>query len=263
MNFPYAHARQQQQQATMRPALQQQQQNLNMQMQQAQGQQQTQASEQQGQSTAGQAEGAKDFASLYGNIWDNPKQQAQSSQQQATTQQQQQAAPQQQNLASSFDQRVAGFNFAQASLNQEQQAAMQQAFQAGDMNGFMQAFNPALNSMMQQVYRQAIMDSGTLAEAAVNRAVDQSKNWTTQAYATDKARNQMHTRLPWTADPALGPVAESVLQRVMGQGKSLDQAIEAVDAFFNHADGVRGNKRNSQGNSVDDESIDWVKNLMG
>ncbi len=99
-------------------------------------------------------------------------------------------------------------------------------------NGETGALETAFKQIATNSFSRAVMASNTLTtqkiEAAVEKAVKQSKG----AADTDFAVRQMDAQLKFTSAPSIAPVAKDALNRLMKQGKSIDDAIIGVKEFF-------------------------------
>lgn len=151
--------------------------------------------------------------------------------------------------------------------------ADKEKFAAGDFTDFV----ANVNQKIQQAHVKAISGSKTLMESMVNdavtKAVGESKNYV-EGRASLEA---LHTALPFTKNPAIGPVAQTVMQRFMDKGATREQALEGVkrwsktfvQAFDPNYQETNPNKNrngnfsgsvNNEGNNGD---ADWISVLSG
>ncbi len=135
----------------------------------------------------------------------------------------------------------------------------------------------ALKTVAAQTYRQAMVDMSKIIDkkvkAGVEAAVQQSQN----AVQGNMAVTQMNTALSFTKNPAIAPVASAVLSQLIKKGKSVDDAVDGVRAFFQNTSkisakelglqnpprGRPGNQPfNGTGDIDDDENeIDWLETM--
>lgn len=106
---------------------------------------------------------------------------------------------------------------------------MQQAFQQGDFRGLQEV----LAGMQRQMFGAALQVAKQLATVEAQKAqaaaVDSAKAY----MGGNDARRALNEALPYTRDPALGPVAESVMSRALETGANQETAIKMVAAYFN------------------------------
>lgn len=105
---------------------------------------------------------------------------------------------------------------------------IQEQFRNGDFSG--------LNGLIQNAVVQAVAGSAKAAQQLANKASqDAQAKATTDArnyYAGMSARQALNTALPFASDPALGPVAESVMARATATGVDNATAVKMTEAFF-------------------------------
>lgn len=92
-----------------------------------------------------------------------------------------------------------------------------------------------INQRIQTGYLKAMSNLSTVmdkkVEAAVRNAVQQSADM----YQGERLRDILHEELPFSKDPAIGPIAETVLSRFLRDKKmSKKDAVEATRNFFKH-----------------------------
>lgn len=122
--------------------------------------------------------------------------------------------------------------------------AQKEKMQAGDFTDFITAVNKKLvNSHVK-----ALSGAETMINAAVEKAVKNTKTEMQSSREGEQLRDRIHSELPFTKKASISPVAQSVAQRFIARGMSSDQAIEGVKAYFedmNNAmnnDGVNKNR---------------------
>ena len=136
----------------------------------------------------------------------------------------------------------------------------------------------ALKTVAAQTYRQAMVDMSKIIDqkvkAGVAAAVQQSNN----AVQGNMAVTQMNTALSFTKNPAIAPVAGAVLSQLIKKGKSVDDAVDGVRAFFQNTSkisakelGLQNPPRGRPGNQPfngtgelgddDENEIDWLETM--
>lgn len=145
---------------------------------------------------------------------------------------------------------------------------------AGDFTGFL----GNVNQKIQQAHVKAISGSKTLMESMVNDAVTKAVG-ASKDYVEGKASlDALHTALPFTKNPAIGPVAQTVMQRFINKGATREQALEGVKRWSKtfvqafdpnwqetspnkNRNGNFGGNVNNQGTG--DSDADWISVLSG
>lgn len=125
--------------------------------------------------------------------------------------------------------------------------------------------------LVQQAHTKALSGAQTLIRSEVAKAVKEAGETTRSYIAGKEMVEALHTALPFTKDPAIGPVAQSVMQKALDRGASKEQAVEVVKRwsakFVNLADPdrqVNGNRNGSfRGGSQQEGTGDWVSILSG
>ncbi len=136
----------------------------------------------------------------------------------------------------------------------------------------------ALKTVAAQTYRQAMVDMSKIIDqkvkAGVQAAVQQSNN----QVQGNMAVTQMNTALSFTKNPAIAPVAGAVLSQLIKKGKSVDDAVDGVRAFFQNTSkisakelGLQNPPRGRPGNQPfngtgdlgndDENEIDWLETM--
>jgi hypothetical protein len=85
-----------------------------------------------------------------------------------------------------------------------------------------------MHELSVNAYTKALSGSQTLIQEQVKKAVEEAtKN--SRSYVEGKdLLEALHTAVPATKHPAIGPVAQTVMQRLIDRGATKDQAIEGV-----------------------------------
>ena len=140
------------------------------------------------------------------------------------------------------------------------------------------SLNKAFGQVARSVYRQTMIDVNRVMdkkiEQGVAKAVEQSGNAVQGNMAVDK----MKGILGFTKDPTISPIASAVLAQLIKKGKSVDEAIVGVEAFFRTTANISAkelNRRNPpqsrpggktfQTNNIpevdDADDVDWMEML--
>lgn len=103
--------------------------------------------------------------------------------------------------------------------------------------------------LVQQAHVKAISSASALIDSKIAAALKQGENATKSLLAGKENMGALHSALPFTKDPAIGPVAQTVMQRFFDRGATQEQAIQGVKKFFEHtAQKVTGNEVNQNRN---------------
>lgn len=108
-----------------------------------------------------------------------------------------------------------------------------------------------LSGKIQQAHVKGLSSSQTMIEAAVTKAVEKAVGQSRADASGRENLNALHSALPFTKDPAIGPVAQTVMQKFLDRKMSTEDAIKGVKKFFDHTAGkVTGSEvnRNRSGN---------------
>ena len=137
----------------------------------------------------------------------------------------------------------------------------------------------AFAKVSENTYKAILPDVNRLMDSKVKAAVEAAVGQAGANYKGDQLTGAMHTALPFTKDPSMAPIASAVLAKFTEAGKTQDEAIESVRAFFAHAGKLSakavgiaatpntGQFRDSNNGAIDigDETpeTDWVALLSG
>lgn len=102
----------------------------------------------------------------------------------------------------------------------------------GIKEGNFEDLTSAFKTVAGNAYQNAIMDSTKIMDAKIEKAVSNAVSQAKGNYQADQATQQLHTALPFTKDAAIAPVATAVMTQLIGKGKSSEEAIMGVKAFF-------------------------------
>lgn len=105
---------------------------------------------------------------------------------------------------------------------------MMQAASSGDE----EVFGAQLARMMENSVRVSTVAAERLTRAQVQAAREQAVNEAQSGTRNELAREQLHKDLPFTAEPALAPVADTVLNGFIAQGQSVAEAIKSTGEYF-------------------------------
>lgn len=136
----------------------------------------------------------------------------------------------------------------------------------GDFSGVLSA----MATLAQQSHLKAIQSSDTLINAKVEAAFKKMEGNTRSLMSGDKALTMLNEKLPFTKDKAIGPVAQTVMQRFIDRNATPEQAIEGVRKWFEHtlkaADpnykkpntNLNGSFRGDPGQNASDAETNWM-----
>lgn len=137
--------------------------------------------------------------------------------------------------------------------------------------GKFENFNNKVLGLIQNAHVKALSGAQTLIKDSVAKAVKDAMDGTKGYIAGQENVKALHAALPFTKDAAIGPVAQTVMQKFLDRGLSTEDAIEGVKRwskkFVNLADPdrqVNGNRnsnyRGSGGNEGNNDA-DWISIL--
>lgn len=135
--------------------------------------------------------------------------------------------------------------------------------QAGNFDGVI----GRINQNIQTAHMAAVKSSNTLIDQKVARAVEEAVGKSKSFVAGQRSLEALHKALPYTADAAISPVAQTVMQRFIDRGATQEQAIEGVKKWSKRlADAVNppakvnpnlnGQYRGAQNENSGD--VDWL-----
>lgn len=232
--------------------------------QQGQNGQQTQGNQQQQRQQSSKNDGGFDDASL-DKLWEEVKKGGDGNPP-ANTQQTQQTPA----TTVSPEDQVAS-HLKQVGLDAFKLSDSQKAeLQAGNFSSIEQV----ISARTQQAYMQAMSGSKILIDQAVKDAVAKAQSGAMSQMQGSQLREKMHEELPFTKDDLIGPIAESIMQRLLTRGATPDQAIIGLKKSFerinkkqfgddfqmpnqNSADPYRGGDRDNG------QKPNWLSYLQG
>lgn len=125
-----------------------------------------------------------------------------------------------------------------------------------------------INDQVAQSHIQGLKSMNTVVEAKVAAAVEAAVGKSRAAFEGDKALTALQTAHPWTKDPVIGPIAQTIMQQFITKGATQEQAIVGVGKYFDRVDEKRnggkvnsnrnGNFRGPADNSETSGDVDWV-----
>lgn len=90
-----------------------------------------------------------------------------------------------------------------------------------------------INQRIQRAHTSALSNASKLIDARVSAAVDKAVEKSKSFYQGEQLRGVLHEKLPFTKDDVIGPIAETVMRRLMEKGADVTQAIAGTEKFFN------------------------------
>lgn len=115
----------------------------------------------------------------------------------------------------------------------------------GDHEGMQKLFQQGLAN----VYQAAMLDANRLVQASVEKAVEAAVSKSGENVNMTMAVKEMHSAMPWTSDPDVGPVAKAVLSRNLNKGLPLSQALENTRNYFKKVGGLVNGTQNGNNNN--------------
>jgi hypothetical protein len=199
------------------------------------------------------------------SIWETPNSAGNGTQQPTNqgTQQQPQQQPQEHNAF--LDAHIAQMNLTNG-LN----------FDAMAQGGDPEVIKTTFNSFAKNAYLGIMRDVNAVMEQRINDAVTKAVEKSTGTVQSWQAVERMQSALPFTSDPNIAPVANSVLQKFLGKGQPLELAIKNTGEYFRNmssrigggapegnsqrpgSNPNRGYVSNQQGNSPTKRDEDWM-----
>lgn len=219
-----------------------------------QQQQQTDTTMQQQQQASSEEISLESFADMWS---DNPKPaQQQQQQQQQVTQQQQQPAP-----ADAFAKHMESLNLS----NGVDLATIQTDMQEGKTESLQAAFQ----QVAQNTYRATMMDMNNVVNQRIEAAVQKAVSTSSQNHSGAQAIEALNKELPFTADPAVAPMAQKAFKQFISKGQDVKTAIESTKNYFAQtfkvAAGDLGIEETQETSQQQQQSTneEWIDNLFG
>lgn len=109
-----------------------------------------------------------------------------------------------------------------------------EGFKSGDP-AVIQASMDQLNARIQNGYLKAVSAANQLITKQVEKAVADAVGQSQKLIINDKARTALFEALPWAKDPAIAPVAETVMRKFMEKpGATIEQAAKLTAQYYRH-----------------------------
>lgn len=99
-------------------------------------------------------------------------------------------------------------------------------------NGSIESLNSAFGTLAKNVYTKALVNTNKIMDQKIAKAVEQAVEQSKTSFGSDFAMQQMNSQLPFTAKPAIAPMAKQVLEQLIKKGKSTEEAIKGVKDYF-------------------------------
>lgn len=109
-------------------------------------------------------------------------------------------------------------------------------------SGNTESFTAALKQVGESAYKASIKDSNKLVQAQVKKAVEDAVGEANGNFNSSMAIRDLNDQLPYTADPALAPVAKGVFTQFLKKNNTQAEAIKLTDDYFKHTVGLLGGK---------------------
>jgi hypothetical protein len=136
---------------------------------------------------------------------------------------------------------------------------------AGDLTGLISQ----LNDKIVRAHTKAITSSGQLMDEKITAAVDKALKETRNYVDTKDNLDALHEAIPYSRDGAIGPVMQTVMQRLLDRGANRAEAIKGTkmwaDHFFKKANpdfdpANVGNNNSGTGNTRNGQKVEtnWL-----
>ena len=179
--------------------------------------------------------------------------------------QQQQTAPTQTDPAKDVDTYLNSIGLGELKLSETEL----ESFKTGDG---VQAVIDNINKRIRDSHVKALSGASTLIEKKVKDAVELAVNSSKSFYQGEQLRGLLQDKLPWTKDPVIAPMAETVLRQLLTKGATYEQGIEGTKKYFERVQlamdpsyvAPNKNTQGSYGNNArkpDQGNTDWLKVL--
>lgn len=100
--------------------------------------------------------------------------------------------------------------------------------------GKVDSLNEALSAVAAKTYQQAMLNMNAIVDAKVQEAIQAATENASQLMSKQQQKQLLQTELPFAKDPAIGPIAETVFDRFLQKGKSVEEAIKGTAEYFSH-----------------------------
>lgn len=92
----------------------------------------------------------------------------------------------------------------------------------------------SINKRLQQGHVETLKAIKTMLDANIPKAVQDAVTKSRSYVDGKELRGLLNEKLPFTKDPAIGPVAETIMQRFRDKGANVEQALEGTQKWFDH-----------------------------
>lgn len=146
---------------------------------------------------------------------------------------------------------------------------------AGDLSVLPDVVRAIARGAAEDAYRHGMIDNQNVLKNKLDAAVEQAVTRSDGSRRASEVVNMMNTALPFTKDPDIKPVADALLSQQIKNGKSPEDSIKIITAFFKRTSGLTARSledngppgnggfsgRRGGGESV--ENADWFAALTG
>lgn len=143
---------------------------------------------------------------------------------------------------------------------------------SGDPDGVNQIFGN-LNNRIQKAHIESVKATQKMIENVMPKMIEEAVAKSKGFVEGKELRGLLNQKFEWSKDPALGPVAETIMQRFLDRGASRDEALQGVDkwaqkmvkaydpSFTPNTNGEGGYKQRTPHQPGGD--VDWMATLKG
>lgn len=107
-----------------------------------------------------------------------------------------------------------------------------QKLQTDLATGSTESLQAALTQVAGNAYRASMLNSTKIMDAKIDAAIASAVNQSEGKFKTADAIRQLHAALPFTAQPAIAPVAKGVFGQYIKKGSSIEDAIKQTQNYF-------------------------------
>lgn len=144
---------------------------------------------------------------------------------------------------------------------------------SGDPDGVARIFGN-INQQIQKAHIESVKAAQTLVTNMMPKMVEEAVAKSKGFVEGKELRGLLQAKFEWAKDSALGPVAETLMQRFLDKGASRDEALQGVDkwaqkfvraydpTFTPNTDGG-GNFKQRTPSRPGGEDLDWMSALKG
>lgn len=150
---------------------------------------------------------------------------------------------------------------------------LSEAEKAELQGGNFDSITAKMHELAVNAHTKALSGAQTIIKSEVDKLRDELKKDNRAVLEGDKALAALHSAVPATKHPAIGPIAQTIYQRLTDRGASQEQAIEGVKKWFaltgkemGFNTEVNGNRNGSfRGGQSEgsDKTANWLDILSG